>query len=91
MGAGIEVFTPNEWPSAERIFVFCLRFKGVYTSIERIQISPPKGRWLALRTRAIAIWGDGQRRTCRRPEMPWRPCSRDLQQNPRLRSKLQRH
>ena len=33
----------------ERIFVFCLRVEVVYTSVERIQISPPKGRWLALR------------------------------------------
>jgi hypothetical protein len=56
MGAGIEVFTPNEWPSAERIFVFCLRFKVVYTSVERIQISPPKGRWLA-RQRGPLLFG----------------------------------
>jgi len=51
------VFSPNKWPSAERIFVFCLRVEVVYTSVERIQISPPKGRWLALRTRAIVIFG----------------------------------
>jgi hypothetical protein len=40
-----------------------LRVQVVYTSVEKIQFSPPKGRWLALRTRAIAIWGDGLRHT----------------------------
>ena len=64
----MNMFGPNNRPVAKRIFVFSLRVQVVYTSVEKIQFSPPKGRWLALRTRAIAIWGDGLRHTCRRPK-----------------------
>jgi len=55
-GADTNVFRPDKWPIAERIFVFCLRAEVVYTSVERIQFSPPKGRWLA-RQRGPLLFG----------------------------------
>ena len=43
MDVATNVCCSNERLGEERIFVFCLRVEVVYTSVERIQISPPKG------------------------------------------------
>ena len=42
-GAANNVFCPNKRLRDGRIFVFCLPVEVVYTTVERIQISPPKG------------------------------------------------
>ena len=58
----------NKRPRDERIFVFCLRVEVVYTSVERIQFSPPKGRWLALERGPLLFGAMGCDTTYRRPE-----------------------
>jgi hypothetical protein len=64
----MNVFNPKKWPRVECIFVFCLRVEVVYTSVERIQFSPPKGRWLALQRGPLLFGAMGCDHSCRRPE-----------------------